>query len=90
MHNTVDHMTKVISLTHCGIATPYGVVEVGHHWFRYSAKPLPEPVQTYCQLDPQKQTPAIFESKYNNFIRKYVFENVFETSNILLSDALVC
>ena len=31
-------------------------------------------VPTYCELDPQKQIPSKFESKYNNFIHKNVWE----------------
>ena len=33
----------------------------------FSAKPLPEPILPYCQLDPWKQTPVKFESKYKTF-----------------------
>ena len=33
-------------LTHCPLETPYGIMEIGHHWFRQSSgtMPLPEPI----------------------------------------------
>ena len=33
----------------------------------YDAKPLPEPMMTYCQVDPLEQTSVKFESKYKIF-----------------------
>ena len=33
----------------------------------FGAKPVPEPMPTYCQLDPQEQTSVKFESKYKTF-----------------------
>ena len=33
----------------------------------FGAKPLPEPMPPYCQLDPCKQTSGKFESKYKTF-----------------------
>ena len=36
----------------------------------FNAKPLPEPLLTYCQLDSQEQISVIF------FIQENVFENV--------------
>ena len=33
----------------------------------FGAKPLPEPMLTYCQLDPWELTSAKFESKYKSF-----------------------
>ena len=33
----------------------------------YGSKQLHEPMQTYCKLDPQKQTSVKFESKYKDF-----------------------
>ena len=33
----------------------------------FGAKPLPEPMLTYCQLDPYEQTSLKFESKYKTF-----------------------
>ena len=38
------------------------------------AKPLPEPLPTYCQLDPWEHTSVKFESKH--FHSRNVFENV--------------
>ena len=40
------------------------------------AKPLPEPMLTYCQLDPQEQTSVKFESKYKTFIQENPVENI--------------
>ena len=36
-------------------------------WHRIGAKPLPEPMLTYCQLDPYQQTSVKFESEYKTF-----------------------
>ena len=33
----------------------------------FGVKPLPEPMLTYCQLDPKEQTSVKFESKYKIF-----------------------
>ena len=33
----------------------------------FGAKPLPEPMLAYCQLDPQEQTSVKLESKYETF-----------------------
>ena len=33
----------------------------------FGAKPLPEPMLPYCQLDPWEQTSVKFESRYNTF-----------------------
>ena len=40
----------------------------------HGAKPLPEPVLTYCQLDHWEQLPMKLESKNKIFF----YENVFE------------
>ena len=53
------------------------ISELGHHWVAcrlFGAKPLPEPMLTYSQLDPSKQTSLKFKSKYQNFL----FENSFK------------
>ena len=47
----------------------------------FGAKPLPEPMLTYCQLDPKKQTSVKFESQYKIFhswkcIWRYRLRNV--------------
>ena len=39
------------------------------------AKPLPDPMLTFCQLDPQEQTTVKFESKCK---KKSIDENAFE------------
>ena len=36
-------------LTHCGLLTPYGDIDLGQHW-PDGTKPSPEPVLTYHQL----------------------------------------
>ena len=33
----------------------------------FGTKPLPEPMLTYCQLDPWEQTSVEIESKYKTF-----------------------
>ena len=39
-------------LTHCGLVTPYGAVDMGQHWLRYwlVAPTLSEPMLTYYPL----------------------------------------
>ena len=46
----------------------------------FGAKPLPEPMLKYCQLDPWKHTSVKFESKYKTSIH----ENVSELSSAKL------
>ena len=53
-----------------------------------SAKPLPEPILTFCQLDPQEQTFATFESKYVVYIKKCdveYFHIMEKLTNIVLT-----
>ena len=50
-------------------------------WCLNCARPLPEPIITYCQLDPWEQTSVKVESKYNDFqskkcIWKYRLQNI--------------
>ena len=45
------------------------------------AKPLSEPMLTYCPMDPQEQTLVKFESKF-------AFKNVFE--NVVCEKAAIC
>ena len=40
----------------------------------FGAKPLPEPMLTYCQLDPWEQTSVKFESKYKTVFMKMHLE----------------
>ena len=40
------------------------------------AKPLPQPMMTFCQLNPEDPTPMKSESKYKIFIHENEFENV--------------
>ena len=41
------------SLTHCGLITPYGDIDLGQHWLRLDGtKPLPEPILTNHQCGP--------------------------------------
>ena len=50
-----------------------------------SAKALPEPILTYCQLDTQEQSSVISQSKYKFFIEEKAFENaVCKIAAILL------
>ena len=42
----------------------------------HGAKPLPEPVLTYCQLDHWERLPIKLESKNKIFFHVYVFEAV--------------
>ena len=37
-------------------------------WNLFCAKPLPEPIMTYCQSDQQEQASVKFESKYSSFL----------------------
>ena len=39
----------------------------------FGAKPLPEPLLAYCQLDAWEQTSVKFESKYQNFSFKKIY-----------------
>ena len=41
----------------------------------FGAKPLPEPILTYCQ-SPYEQTSVKFESGFYDFIHENAFENV--------------
>ena len=42
----------------------------------FGTRALPEPMLTYCKLDPQEQTPVEFESKNKIFIHENAFEDV--------------
>ena len=42
----------------------------------FGAKPLPEPMLTYCEMYPKKQTSVKCESKYKTFL--FIHENEFE------------
>ena len=51
----------------------------------FGAKPLPEPVLKYCQLDTEEQNSMKFESKYKTFHHENAFGNVIrEMAAILL------
>ena len=59
-------------LTHCGLATLWWlwswsalVQLLTSHLF--SAKPIPESMLTYCQLDPQEQTSMTFSTNLRTF-----------------------
>ena len=52
------------------------------------AKPLTEPVLTYCQLDPQEQTSVKFESHYKTSIHENAFENVVCEMAAILSKGM--
>ena len=57
----------------------------------FGAKPLPEPMLTYGQFDPQEKTSVKFESKYKTFIRENAFENVvWKTASILSKKSEGC
>ena len=45
-------------------------------WGLSSAKPLSEPMQTNCQLDPKEHKSMQFYSKFKIFIKENSFENV--------------
>ena len=51
-----------------------------------SAKSLPEPVLSFCQLDPQEQTSVTFNSKCKSFLsRKYILKcHLQKISSVLL------
>ena len=51
----------------------------------FGAKPLPEPMLTYCQLDPREQFSVKFGTNYKNWINKKAFENVVCESVDILS-----
>ena len=42
----------------------------------FGAKPLPEPILPYCQLDPKEHISVNFDSKYELFIDQNALENV--------------
>ena len=45
-------------------------------WHLFGAKPLPDPMMTNCQLDPEQQTSLNFESDTIIFIQKILFEYI--------------
>ena len=48
----------------------------------FGAKPLPESVLTYCQLDPGEQTSVKFWSNYNNLhLRKLTWKYLLQNGN---------
>ena len=49
------------------------------------AKPLPEPILSYCQFDHQEQTSVKLESRYIFVIHENVFENDFCEMGAILS-----
>ena len=54
------------TLTHCSLVMSIYDTEINHYLFvmsycLFSAKPLPEPIMTYCWLDPKEQTSVKFE-----------------------------
>ena len=53
------------------------VSEPDHHWRLFGAKPLPEPLLDYCQLDSWVQVSLKFERNFIIFIQENAFENVF-------------
>ena len=69
---------KSYRLTHDGLVIPYGIIKLGHHWFRVlaSTKPLPEPILTYCWMLGNKIQWNIIPS-----MKLVIVENKFE--NIL-------
>ena len=43
----------------------------------FGTKPLPEPMLTYCHLDPQEHTPVDFRTTYKKiFIQENAYEKV--------------
>ena len=48
----------------------------------YDAKPSPEPMITYNQLNPREQHLVKSESKYNNIYEEITFENTCWTMAI--------
>ena len=73
----ISHQASM-SLTHCGLVmpschqTPWSTLIQVISWCLFVTKPLPDPMPSYCELDPYKQISVIYESKYNNFNpRKY-------------------
>ena len=53
----------------------------------FGTKPLPEPILTYCQLDPEEQTSVKIESKYKISTEENAFENVVCKMEAILSRA---
>ena len=48
------HLPGTNELTHCGLVTPYGDINLGPHWLSNGllpdgSKPLPEPILTFHQ-----------------------------------------
>ena len=60
-------------LTHCGTGMPHGIRDLLSSLFQimacslFSTKPLPEPVVTYCQLDPQEHISMKYNLKFKHF-----------------------
>ena len=51
-------------------------------WHLFGAKPLPEPMLIYCELDRWEQTSVKFESK---FMEENAYENVLCKMSAILS-----
>ena len=64
-----------MSFTHRGRVTP-SLVQVIECCLLVGAKPLPEPLLTYCEWDPREQTWVKLESKYIKFrLTKCIWKN---------------
>ena len=50
----------------------------------FGTKPLPEPMFTYCRLDPQEQISVKFESKYKAFHSTDAFECIICNMSVIL------
>ena len=52
----------------------------------FGAKPLPEPMQAYCQLDPYEKTLKWISNKYaKSLIHENAFENVVCEMAVIMS-----
>ena len=50
------------------------------------AKPLPERMQIYCQLDPLEQISVIFELEYNKFSFRKIHLKMLSAKMAILSE----
>ena len=60
-------------LSHCGLVTPHGNINLGRHWLKngmlpYGTKPLPEPESANHQCGPVAFTWGKFHRKYPRYL----------------------
>ena len=85
--NSMKWFQEIISLCHSVVNSSSPCAAYIHQWSGstlvqvlacrlYGAKPLPEPMLAYCQLDSWEQISVKFESEFYYFIQENAFEIV--------------